>query len=77
MEVSRLGVESELQLPPYATAMAMQDLSHVCELYHSLGQGRFLNPLSEARDRTHVYMNLGFVTTEPQSELVSFYFLSL
>ena len=27
MEVSRLGVELELQLPPYTTATAMQDLS--------------------------------------------------
>ena len=32
MEVPRLGVESELQLPTYATAMAMQDLSHICDL---------------------------------------------
>ena len=29
MEVPRLGVESKLQLPPYTTATAMQDLSHV------------------------------------------------
>jgi len=30
MEVPRLGTELELLLPAYATASAMQDLSHVC-----------------------------------------------
>ena len=50
MEVPRLGVESELQLPAYATATAMQDLSHICDLYHSSWQRRIPNPLSEARD---------------------------
>ena len=52
MEVSRLGVESELQLWAYATATATQDLSCVCDLHHSSGQGQVLNPLSEARDQT-------------------------
>ena len=36
MEVTRLGVESELQLEAYATAMETQDLSHICELHCSL-----------------------------------------
>ena len=36
IEVPRLGVESELQLSAYTTAMAMQDLSHVCDLHHQL-----------------------------------------
>ena len=35
MEVPRLGVQSELQLPAYTTAIAMQDLSCVCNLHHS------------------------------------------
>ena len=35
MEIPRLGVEQELQLPVYATATATQDLSHVCDLHHS------------------------------------------
>ena len=35
MEVSRLGVESELQLPAYTIATAIKDLSCVCDLYHS------------------------------------------
>ena len=50
MEVPRLGVELELQLPAYATAIAMQDPSHICDLYCSAGQHRLLNPLIEARD---------------------------
>ena len=35
MEVPRLGVESELQLPAYTTATATPDPSHVCNLHHS------------------------------------------
>ena len=54
MEVPRLGVESELQLPAYTTATAMQDPSCVCDLHHSSRQGQVLNPLGEARDRTCV-----------------------
>ena len=48
MEVPRLGVELELQLP--ATAIAMQDLSQVCDLHSRSQQHQILNPLSEARD---------------------------
>ena len=32
MEVPRLGVELELQLPAYTTAIATQDPSHVWDL---------------------------------------------
>ena len=35
MEVPRLGVKSELQLPAYATAIATPDPSRVCDLHHS------------------------------------------
>ena len=35
MEVPRLGVETEQQLPATAIATAMQDLSHICDLHHS------------------------------------------
>ena len=50
MEVPRLGIELELQLP--ATAIATQDPSHVCDLHHSSWQRRILNLLSKARDQT-------------------------
>ena len=52
MEVPRLGAESELQLPAYTSATAVPDMSHVCDLHHSLRQGQILDPWSEARDRT-------------------------
>ena len=45
MEVSRLGVKLELQLPAYATATITPDPSLICNLHH-------INPLSKARDRT-------------------------
>jgi len=35
MEVPRLGVESELQLPAYTTAPAMPVPCHICDLHHS------------------------------------------
>ena len=35
MEVPRLGVQSELQLPAYTTATATPDLSRICNLHHS------------------------------------------
>ena len=54
MEVPRLGVELELQMPAYTTATATWDPSHVCDLHHSSQQCRILNPLSEARDQTCV-----------------------
>ena len=50
MEVPRLEVESELQLPAYATATATWDPSHICDLCHSLQQRRILNSPNEARD---------------------------
>ena len=57
MEVPRLRVILELQLPAYTTATAAWDPSCVCDLHHSLWQHRILNPLSEARDQTHVLMD--------------------
>ena len=53
VEVPRLGVESELRLPATATAMATPHPSHIFDLC-SLQQGQILNPLSMARDRTHI-----------------------
>ena len=50
MEVPKLGVELELQLPASATATLTPDLSQVCDLHHSSRQCQILNPLSEARD---------------------------
>ena len=54
MEVLRLGVKPELQLPAYTTAMATRDLSHIYDLHHSSQQCQILNPLIQVRDQTHV-----------------------
>ena len=54
MEVPRLEVESELQLPAYTTAMP--DPSCVCDLHHSSWQCQIPNPLNQGRDRTHNLM---------------------
>ena len=56
VEVPRLGIESELQLPAYTTATATQDPSHISDLHHGSRQCQILNPLSEAKDRAR---NLG------------------
>ena len=56
MEISRLAVEWELQLPDYTTATAMPDLSHICDLHHSSWQHQILNPLIKLRDQTHNLM---------------------
>ena len=50
MEVPRLGVQSELQLPATGIATAMQNLSRVCNLHHGSWQRLIFNPLSQARD---------------------------
>ena len=42
LEVPRLGVESELQLPAYTTATAMQEPSCICDLPHSSWQHQIL-----------------------------------
>ena len=52
MEVPRLVVKLELQLPAYVTATATPDLSYICDLHHSSWQRQIPDPLSEARDRT-------------------------
>ena len=49
MEVPRLGVESELQLPAYAMATATWDPSHACSLHHSSQQRWILNPLKRGQ----------------------------
>ena len=62
MEVSRLGVKLEMQLPAYTTAIATPIPSHVCVLHCSLLQYWILNPLSKVRD--------GTLAAEQQQELL-------
>ena len=58
---ARVGVESELQLPAYATATSMPDLSRVCDLHCSSRQRRILNPPMGARGQTRILMDKGWV----------------
>ena len=63
MDVPRLGIEWELQLPAYTTATAMPGMSCVCDRHHSSQQCWVLNPLSKARDRTCIlWILVRFVT---------------
>ena len=57
MESPRLGAESELQLPAYTIAIAIWDLSHICDLHHSSRQYQVLNPLRKGTDGTHILMD--------------------
>ena len=57
MAVSRLGVESELQLLAYTTATATWDPSCICNLHHSSRQCQIPGPPSKARDRTCILMD--------------------
>ena len=50
MEVPRLGVKLELQLPAYTTAIEIPGSSCVFDLHHSSQQYHTLNPLNGARD---------------------------
>ena len=65
MEVPRLGAESELQLSAYTTATAKPDPdpSHICDLRLNLQQCQILNPLSEARDPTRIFMDTSQILT--------------
>ena len=58
MEVPRLGSNQSYTT---ATATATQNPSHICNLHCSSRQCQILNPLSEARDRTHVLMDISQV----------------
>ena len=77
MEVPRIGVKTELQLPQpqlchrsaTATATATGDPSCVCNLLYSSWQRRILNPLSKGRDQTtSSWIVVRFITIEPQWE---------
>ena len=61
MEVPRLGVESELQLPAYTTATATADPSRVCDIRHSLWQHLILNPLNKARDQIRILVDISWI----------------
>ena len=61
IEFPKLGVESALQLLAYAAATAMPDPSLISDLHHSSRQHWILNPLSKARDQTHILVDTSWV----------------
>ena len=77
MEVPRLGAESELHLPAYTRATAMQDPRRICDLHH-LSRGKAGSPTHWARPRIEpafLWILVGFVTTEPPREFPKIIFL--
>ena len=48
------GARGHKKAAAEATAMATPDPSHIRNLCHILRERQILNPLSEARDRTHI-----------------------
>ena len=65
LEVPRLGVKLELQLPSYTTSIAMRNLNHICDLCCSLWQCWILNSLREATDHTCIPMDTSQVLNLP------------
>ena len=68
MEVPKLGVESELHLPAYATATATPDLNCVCDLPHSSGNAvSLIHWVRPGMEPATSWMLFRFVTVaEPQ-----------
>ena len=61
MDISRLVVKLELQLPAYTTGTATWAPRHICNLHHSSRQHQILNPLSEARDGTCILRGTSWI----------------
>ena len=68
MEVPKLGVELELQLPAYTTTTT-QDPSHICNLHHSSHQHRILNQLilnqQPGIEHATSWFLVGFISAAP------------
>ena len=68
MEVPRLEIELELQLPDYATAT--WNLSLVCDLHHSsCNAGSLTHWAGPGIGPKSSWILVGFITSEPQQEL--------
>ena len=74
MKVPRLGVESELQLPAYATATATPDLRHIGNLYTAVhGSARLpIHWVGPGLEPPSSWILVLFVTVEPQWEFLNY-----
>ena len=61
MEIPRIGVELELQMPAYATVTATRDPSCISNLYHSSQQCWIPDPLNKAMDWTCILMDTSLI----------------
>ena len=76
MEVPRLGVESEPQLPGYTTATVMPHLSHVGNLHTAHGNDRSLTHwVRPGIQPVSSWILVRFVTAKPWQELPCYQFL--
>ena len=75
MEVPRLGVKLELQLPVYTTATATQDPSHVCSWHHTAhGNARsWTHWMRPGIKSTTSQFLVGFHSTVPWQKLQQWY----
>ena len=69
VEVSRLGVQSELQLPAYTPATATRDPSGVCHLHHSSWQRWILNWARPGIEPATLCFLVRFVSVVSRQEL--------
>ena len=69
MEVPRVGVKSELQLPAYATARATRDLSCIFNLHHGNAAGSPTHWARPGIEPASSWLLVGFVTAQPWQEL--------
>ena len=76
MDVPRLGVKSELQLPAYTIATAMPNPSCVYDLHHS-SQQQWILTQSKARDWTCILTDTGWVRYHWATMGVFPFFISL
>ena len=70
MEVPRLGIKSELQLPAYTTATATRDPSHICNLTIAHGNTRSLTHWKRPGiEHASSWILVRFISAEPWREL--------
>ena len=71
MEIPRLGVKSELQVPAYTTATAMRDPSYLSAYNTAHCNARLLtHGVRLGIEPASSWILVGFVSAEPQQELL-------